>query len=192
MKCRCFRIDHTLRTVRTRIVHIPTMCLCTCRYNVHQHRHATDCTIDVLLYVLCDFVAQLTAQQAAQCPRDSWRCHYTVQRIDLCSVDALVCAVVCAAILAAMLVRYDCVIRTQCAAGCCGSRTVSVRCADEAIRGDSFHTGNCDAPTVLVGGVTGSAVTPAAARGRADISAVISVCISHCINASVYARINHR
>lgn len=142
------------------------MCLYTCRYNVHQHRHATDCTIDVLLYVLCDFVAQLTAQQAAQCFRDSWRCHYTVQRIDLCSVDALICAVLYAAILAAILVRYVCDIRTQCAAGCCRSRTVPVRCANETIHGYSFHTGNYDAPTMLVVAAADAAAVRYSARTR--------------------------
>ena len=125
------------------------MCLYTCRYSVYQHRHATYCTIDVLLYVLCHFVAQFTAQQAAQCPRDSWRCHYTVQRIGLCSVDALVCAMVCAAILAAILVQYVC-ITAPALLLVAVAWAISVRCADEAIRGDTFHAGNCDAPTVLV------------------------------------------
>ena len=145
------------------------MCLYTCRYSVHQHRHATDCTIDVLLYVLCDFVVHLTAQQAAQYSRDSWRCHYTVQRIDLCNVDALVCAVLCAAILAAILVRYVCDIRTQCAAGCCGARTGTVRCADTTIRGYSFHTGNYDAPTVLVVAAAGAAAVRCSAVPKALI-----------------------
>lgn len=142
------------------------MCLYTCRYSVYQHRHATDCTIDVLLYVLCNLVVHLTAQQAAQYCRDSWRCHYTVQRIGLCNVDALACAVLCAAILAAILVRYVYDIRTQCAAGCCGARAVPVRCANGTIRGNSFHTGNCDAPTVLVVAAADAAAVRCSAQTR--------------------------